>query len=673
MRFFSDVETYLEADEDEKVQHGVLKVFDFEHLLRQRDGNGQTVLHLAAMVGKRHPMLLELLLNPDKSWGSWLSTIRDDEAVLDSRAPYRGPDCFAFEATWKLVRRSLVCSLDDKGRTARDVCQLMGDREGASVLDQSIFLYALKCFHLRRGDSNLTRSDVRDFFSQFGDIDALRGYGRTGAFRDEVQKLLAVIADAYCLRDGRLNVLAFLCEDLGHDWTRLPQHGYCLTVADGVLHEYHEYHVLEERQDFTKSGLDVVPRDIRRLIENSVLHEWDGERPLAEFFRCMMMMEAIQDSYRQPYDEELTHEELVRCYRSTRAFQAKVMEATNDCDFVRDALREVPSLLASCRQMHQAACRRRQDGVEHGGVEHGQDSAVLHQDDSGQQDRRRPANLTLESLCLARIPPHYFDRGEGGSPWYRDPDPETLVNLFDRSSLCLRVVNVEARRATLAWLVGKGLIVSPHLFLVRNQPLLLQWMCDNGHIDLDAPLRTTSDDALHEYVRDLPWLPTDYRQSAGGKSTGNRTKRKGKGVGDKCAPGGGGERWKLGDVLLVLSAGHGNVRAFEYLVSKRKGKCLVTFGGQTLLHVAARCGRAEIVKLLVARNLVPVEAVFKGVNAAHLAFASGHVCIGEYLLDKGCCRVDELGRDYLWHAKHSGLEDMASYAADAELQLKVAR
>ena len=106
MRFFSEVETYLEADEDEKVQHGVLKVFDFEHLLRQRDGNGQTVLHLAAMVGKRHPMLLELLLNPDKSWGSWLSTIRDDEAVLDSRAPYRGPDCFAFEATWKLVRRT---------------------------------------------------------------------------------------------------------------------------------------------------------------------------------------------------------------------------------------------------------------------------------------------------------------------------------------------------------------------------------------------------------------------------------------------------------------------------------------------------------------------------------------------------------------------------------------
>lgn len=348
------------------------------------------------------------------------------------------------------------------------------------------------------------------------------------------------------------------------------------------------------------------------------------------------------------------------------------MQVTDDCDSVKDALRKVPTLYASCKEMHQRRRDRHEEEEESGDAEE-EDEDEDEANDGGKEARRREEaevggslarEGSIEALCLAEIPPHMFSTNMQG------PSAEKLIKEFEESELFWegRRTELEAKRATLAWLVDRGLIVPPHLFLVHDRPVLLQWMCDNGHIDLATPLHTAGLDSLHEHVRDLPWLPIHERRSAGGISTGSPAKRKGKGAGHSDSQ----ESSKLGDVLLVLSAGYGNVLALEYLVSKRND-CAITFGGQSLLHVAARCGRAEIVKILVARHLVPVETFFQGVNAAHLAFAHGHVCIGEYLLDHGCSRVDELGRDYLWHAKSSGLKDMAFYAANAELQLKVPR
>ena len=635
------------------------------HLIGQRDADGQTVLHLAAMVSQKHPTLLALLLDPENYWGRQLRRMSFKNPVVDSCAPYRGPDHVLFVSHWKDLHRHFVCALDDKGRSARDVCQLVGDTEGANVLDQRMFVYALERFEcVDESDPHLTRFNVRDFFSQFGGMETLRTYARTGSFRDSIQEKLSNIENI-CLLYGHLDILVFLYEDLGHDWRGPSKDPKIPRAANDILRRHFPY----DLQDSNRSSIggeyteNLIRREIKR-IDTSVMQEWDGVGSLAEFFTRKMMIHAIRDEI-SGLDNEFRH--------CTRALQGKLMQVTDDCDSVKDALRKVPTLYASCKEMHQRRRDRHEEEEESGDAE--EEGEEEDEADHGHKEARRREKTevrgslaregSIEAICLAEIPPDMF------SSKIKGPSAEKLIQEFERSELWYEArsrIDLEAKRATLAWLVDKGLIVPPHLFLVHDRPVLLRWMCDNGHIDLDTPLHTAGLDSLHEHVRDLPWLPIHERRRAGGISTGSPAKRKGNRAGHSDSQ----ESSKLGDVLLVLSAGYGNVLALEYLVSKRND-CAITLGGQSLLHVAARCGRAEIVKILVARHLVPVETFFQGVNAAHLAFAHGHVCIGEYLLDQGCSRVDELGRDYLWHAKSSGLKDMAVYAANAELQLKVPR
>ena len=44
------------------------RMLDLRHLLLQRDSDGQTILHLAAMVGKKDPLLLLTLLDCNMPW-----------------------------------------------------------------------------------------------------------------------------------------------------------------------------------------------------------------------------------------------------------------------------------------------------------------------------------------------------------------------------------------------------------------------------------------------------------------------------------------------------------------------------------------------------------------------------------------------------------------------------
>jgi len=132
----------------------------------------------------------------------------------------------------------------------------------------------------------------------------------------------------------------------------------------------------------------------------------------------------------------------------------------------------------------------------------------------------------------------------------------------------------------------------------------------------------------------------------------------------------------LGHALVFLSAGYGDFRILEYILSKRaldndvisplrmQAQCAITYCGQTLLHVAARRGSPEIVKWLISRcEKALVNVFFEDMNAAHLAFLSGFECIRRFLLDKGCDPIDLRGRDYVWHARESGFADVIGYAA----------
>jgi len=135
----------------------------------------------------------------------------------------------------------------------------------------------------------------------------------------------------------------------------------------------------------------------------------------------------------------------------------------------------------------------------------------------------------------------------------------------------------------------------------------------------------------------------------------------------------------LGHALAFLSAGYGDFRILEYILSKRaldkgvispllmQAQFAITYRAQTLLHVAARQGSPEIIKRLVSRcEKALVNVFFEDMNAAHLAFLTGFLYIGKFLLDKGCDPIDLCGRNYVWHVKELGFADVIGYAVEVE-------
>jgi ankyrin repeat protein len=253
-------------------------------------------------------------------------------------------------------------------------------------------------------------------------------------------------------------------------------------------------------------------------------------------------------------------------------------------------------------------------------------------------------------------------------------DNLAVLRTYELSKYCIwrEAPPLSRKRDMLDWLVqSKGQRISPHLFVAYQQPSLMQWACDLHYFDLDSPMGEFT--SLIEHIRTLDWLPFKHP----GRNKSKAPKKPAlKDSEDSeyfraCSD--------LGDILLFLSAGYGDILTFEYLLMKRSPQrslsslCSIAYAGQPLLHVAARRGSAEIVKLLVARQLVQVDSFFEGVNAAHVAFSSGFRFIGQFLLNSGCSAVDLQGRDHLWHARISGLNHMTSYVESEELNARLPR
>jgi len=109
-------------------------MLDLRHLLLQKDSDGQTILHLAAIVGQKDPPLLATLLDYNMSRGfCYISGMVNHEACQN---PYHGPLREIFGDVEKQASCHIMMWLDKKDRTASNICGLMKFAYGVSVLDQ---------------------------------------------------------------------------------------------------------------------------------------------------------------------------------------------------------------------------------------------------------------------------------------------------------------------------------------------------------------------------------------------------------------------------------------------------------------------------------------------------------------------------------------------------------
>jgi len=155
---------------------------DLRHLLWQSDPDGQTIFHLAAMVGKKDPLLLVTLLDYNRFGGYWyFSGMVDYEARKNY---YHGLLGEIFGNVEMAVSCHIMMSVDNKGRTASDICGLMKYDNGVHILDQFRFSSALKSWS--GGGSNRaaipTAAECVFFFSQFAEMKVLMTLALTGYF-----------------------------------------------------------------------------------------------------------------------------------------------------------------------------------------------------------------------------------------------------------------------------------------------------------------------------------------------------------------------------------------------------------------------------------------------------------------------------------------------------------
>jgi hypothetical protein len=544
-------------------------MFDLRHLLVQQDADDQTILHLAALVGKTHPRLMEVLLDPQLEGGR----ILDSETNFEPGTPDDPRSC-CFPSTEHGIKHNLTTYIDSKGRTAKDICVRIKNDLGAQILDQFGFWLALSRWIdefyysgcLKKSEFVLSVV-FEDLFSQFGDMETLKSYASQGFFAHSFSETISRAVFRF-LQGALVDPLVFLSDSLGVD-----------------IRNYHfEEYIFKSWHGHAPDMLDIyngddTSSDNRWLhlgtIENAVISEWDGFDGIAHFFLTKVI--------------KYENNPLWLC-----TWQWKIMQVTDDTELVKNALKRVDNL------------------------------AVLR-------------TYELSIYCT-----------------WREAPP------------------LSRKRDMLDWLVqSKGQRISPHLFVAYQQPSLMQWACDLHYFDLDSPMGEFT--SLIEHIRTLDWLPFKHPGRNKSKAPKKPALKDSK---DSeyfraCSD--------LGDILLFLSAGYVDILTFEYLLMKRSPQrslsslCSIAYAGQPLLHVAARRGSAEIVKLLVARQLVQVDSFFEGVNAAHVAFSSGFRFIGQFLLNSGCSAVDLQGRDHLWHARISGLNHMTSYVESEELNARLPR
>ena len=705
---------------------GPVGTMDAEHLITQRDADGRTVLHHAALI-KTDADLMAVLLNPKYKGGQIFVDHYDKDLEF---GPYEGRGDKTFWSVERKILKNVISWVDSKGKTAKEMCILVKNEKAASILDQFCFYLAFQQFSLSLSLSysdedkeHLTCDRIAAFFSQFGDMDTLKKYMTLDSFADSFLRLWTLSLHS-CLFHGLIEPLNFLCDRLGFEVTldSFPD-AFEILLKDEYTSTF---------DPCTRDGSTDLRDTLLREMEHNVIWEWNGICYFEEFMKKKLIEQAVCEG---PILKETEFEyDFYDCGRNTRTrmWEWKMMQVTDDEECVKEALRAIPS---------------------------------------------HPEGKRFDEV------------GANGKKI-----SEFFITNFEQSDIfryCQRHKDKRLRNrkcAVLNWLVQREMVASPHLFIVYKQPVLLQWMCDNHHFELDAPLDDNKFMSLREHVRTLDWLP----QKEKGKKQSKSAKRKTAEAATHQAKDGNvlpnsteeqinmRECSDLGDMLLFLSAGYGDLRTFEYVVSKRSEKilasqgqvlqvlenevnqiwpdpngcgaefaadpdgslhdaarypekehmevagqlghlpkvrkllrfglifnaassacsienhdwidlrkflektkaarhcgqavritCAITYKGRPLLHVAASRGSSEIVKYLV--NSVPVETVFDDVNAAHVAFSSGFQHIGQFLLEKGCSSVDLCGRDYLWFCKNSGLDHMVTFAENLERESKVPR
>jgi hypothetical protein len=163
-------------------------------------------------------------------------------------------------------------------------------------------------------------------------------------------------------------------------------------------------------------------------------------------------------------------------------------------------------------------------------------------------------------------------------------------------------------------LVDKGIRIPAFRLIQSHEPHLLRRMHELGRLDLDA----TPDAESRAHATSLEWLqpalPSAAKAAKKGKKQHARQKADAAAIAG-CA--------KMADLLALLCAGYGVYAGLTYILEVAPLASKASYGGLNLLHVAARQGHAEVVAMLVKRQLVPCNEFAGSLNAAHLALRAG--------------------------------------------------
>jgi len=305
---------------------------DLRHLLLQSDSDGQTILHLAAMVGKKDPLLLVTLLDYNRFEGYWyFSGMVDYEARKNY---YHGLLGEIFGNVEMAVSCHIMMSVDNNGRTASDICGLMKYDNGVNILDQYRFSLALNSWsgEVSNRAAIPTAAECVVFFSQFAEMKVLKTQAHTGYFGGWcTSSMWCVVRNS--LRECCLEPLVFVCDSLGSE------------IPYAMIEEY----LLIDTLPKCEKNKCIERMNLREF-EKDILQIWDGVCTFLSFLKTTVIKHASKQVRTAVHRNTFATEEARkqdrkrvfedRKYSSVR-WQWKMMQITDDTESVVHALREV--------------------------------------------------------------------------------------------------------------------------------------------------------------------------------------------------------------------------------------------------------------------------------------------------------------------------------------------
>ena len=190
--------------------------------------------------------------------------------------------------------------------------------------------------------------------------------------------------------------------------------------------------------------------------------------------------------------------------------------------------------------------------------------------------------------------------------------------------------------ADLAQRLGEDGLPRADLLVITGRARALRWLCDGGHLPLDAPFHGGGQgprggrmwERLPDRMRSTaPWA----LQAAGPGAT-------------------------VRDALLALAAGCGAVRVPAWLSEGARPERAMLQGGRTLLHVAAARGSVLAGQWLACNGCGCLGTALSdtdGLAPVHEAAVEGRASMVEFLAECGLTCADARGRGWAWHALRS--------------------